>query len=72
MRRSKNPKESALFDHIFQTGHYTGFDDFETVVKESVEFRLLLRDSLLMMHDDKTLNRYVNLNKAAFFEGGFF
>ena len=72
MRRRKNPNESALFDHIFQMGHYTSFDDFETLVKESVEFRLLLRDSLLIMHDDKLLNRYVNVNKAGLFEGSFF
>ena len=53
-------------------GHYTSFDDFETLVEESVEFRLLLRDSLLIMHDDKPLNRYVNVTNAGLFEGSFF
>ena len=60
MRRRKNPNESALFDHISQTDHYAGFDDFETLVKESVEFRLLLRDLFLIRRDDLPLTRYFN------------
>ena len=45
----KSPKESAVFDHIFHTGHNASFDDFETLVKESDELRLLLRESLLIL-----------------------
>ena len=40
-----SPKESAVSDHIFHTSNNASFDDFETYVKESDEFRLLLRES---------------------------
>ena len=54
--RGKSPKESTVFDHIFHTGHNASFDDFETVLKESDEFRLLLRELLLILCDDTPLN----------------
>ena len=58
-KKGKSPKESALFDDIFHRGHNASFDDFETFGKESDEFRLLLRESLLIFHGDPPLNRYV-------------
>ena len=58
-KKVKSPKESAVFDHIFHKSHSAGFDDFETLVKESGEFRLLTK-SLLILHDDPLLNRYVS------------
>ena len=44
--KGKSTKESAVFDHI------ASFDDFETLVKECDESRLLLRVSLLILYDD--------------------
>ena len=58
-KKVKSPKESAVFDHIVYTGHNASFDDFESLVKECDEFRLLLRYSLLILRDDPSLNRYV-------------
>ena len=58
-RKVKSLKESALFDHIVHTGHNASSDDFETLVKECDEFRLPLRESLLILRDDSSLNRYV-------------
>ena len=58
-KKIKSPKGRAVFDHIFHTGHNASFDYFETLVKESDEFRLLLRESLLVLRDDPPLNRYV-------------
>ena len=55
----KSPKESAVYDHIFHKGHNASFDDFETLVKESDEFRLLLRKPLSILRDDPTLDRYI-------------
>ena len=52
-------QKSAVFDHTFHTGYNASFDDFETIVKESDEFRLFLRESLLILRDDPPLNRYV-------------
>ena len=40
-------------------GHNASFDDFEILVKECDNFRLLLRESLLILRDDPPLNRYV-------------
>ena len=58
-KKVKIPKESAVFDHIVHTGHDASFDDFETFAKERHEFRLLLRESLLILCDDPPWNRYV-------------
>ena len=58
-KKVKSPKESAVFHHIFYAGHNASFHDIETLVKESDEFRLLLRESLLILRDDPPLNRYV-------------
>ena len=58
-KKVKSPKEGAVFYHISHAGHNASFDDFETLVKGSDEFRLLLRESLLILLDDPPLNRYV-------------
>ena len=42
----KSPNERAVFDRIIHKGHNASFDDFEILVKECDEFKLLLRDSL--------------------------
>ena len=55
----KSSKESVVFDNIFHTGHNASFDDFETLAKESDEFRLFLRESLLILRDGPPLNRCV-------------
>ena len=52
-KKVKIRKESGVFDHIFYMVHNASFDDFETLIKESDEFRLLLRESLcycMMIH----------------------
>ena len=58
-KKVKSPRKSAVFDHIVHTSHNASFDDFETLVKECDEFRLLLRESLFILHYDRPLNRYV-------------
>ena len=58
-KKVKSPKESAVFDHTFHMGHNASFDDFKTLVKEFYEFSLFLRESLLILRDDRTLNKYV-------------
>ena len=58
MKKLKTPKESAVFDYI---GHNGSFDDFATLIKESDEVRLLLRELLLILRDDQPISRYVEL-----------
>ena len=48
--KGKRPKESAIFDHILHSVSNPSFDDFETLAKDSDEFTLLLRESLLRSH----------------------
>ena len=49
-------------------GSYASFDDFETLVKESDEFRLHLRKLLLIVRDDPPLNRNVKSFHLKFFD----
>ena len=66
-KKVKSPRESAVFDHIVHTGHNASFDGFETLAKECDEFRLLLRELLLILRDDPPLNRYVKSIPLDFF-----
>ena len=45
-KKVKSPKDSAVFDHIVHMSHNA---TFKTLVKKCDEFRLLLRDSLLII-----------------------
>ena len=58
-KKVKNPNESEVSDHIVHTGHNASFNDFETLVKEYDEFRLLLTESLLILRDDPPSNTYL-------------
>ena len=53
-KKVKSPKESAVLDHIVHKGQNASFDDFETLVRV---WKLLLRESLLILRDDPPLNR---------------
>ena len=33
-KKGKSPKESSIFDHIFQSDYNASFDGFQTLVKE--------------------------------------
>ena len=37
-KKVKISNKSAVFDHIFHTGHNASFDEFETLIKESDNF----------------------------------
>ena len=57
--KAQKKVQYLIFDH--NTSHNASFDGFETLVKECDEFRLLLRESLLIVRDMIHLrNRYVN------------
>ena len=58
-KRVKTPKEGAILDHIIHSGHTPSFDDFSILVKDSNEFRLLIRESLLISRDNPSLNRNI-------------
>ena len=54
----KNPKKSAVFDHIFLKGHDTSFEDLTILLKEN-KFKLHLKESLLIICDKPDFNRNI-------------
>ena len=53
-KRVKNPKKSAVLDHILLKGH-----DFTILLKENNRFKLHLKESLLIKRDKPELNRNI-------------
>ena len=58
-RRVKNPKKSAIFDHILLKGHGASLEDFAILFKENNKFKLQLKESLLIKPDKPELNRNI-------------
>ena len=56
-KRLKNVKQSALSDHLLHCKCTINFDHFGISAAESNEFKLLLRESLLIKFDKPILNR---------------
>ena len=44
-KRVRNPKKSAIFDHILLNGHDASFEDFTILLKENNRFKLHLKKS---------------------------
>ena len=56
--RVKNPKKSAIFDHVLK-GYDASFEDFTILLKEKNKFKLHLKESLLIKRDKPELNRNI-------------
>ena len=56
-KRVKNPQKSAIIDHIVLERHNAMYHDFSILTTESNEFKLHLRESLLIKKDKPELNR---------------
>ena len=50
-KRVKNPKKSAIIDHILLEGHNATYDDFSILTTENNEFKLHLKELLLIKRD---------------------
>ena len=57
----KNVKQSAVSDHLLQCDCSINFDDFDILASETNNFGLLIKESLLIMHDKPVLNRTTTL-----------
>ena len=55
----KNPKKSAVFDHIFLKGHDASFEELTILLKENRKFKLHLKESLLIKLDKPELNKNI-------------
>ena len=58
-KRVKNPKMSAIFDHILLKGHEASLEDFTILLKENSKFKLHLKESLLIKRDKLEYNRNI-------------
>ena len=58
-KREKNPKMSAICDHILLNGHDASFEDLTTLLKENNRFKLHLKKTLLIKRDNPELNRNI-------------
>ena len=58
-KRVKNPKKSANMDHILLEGHNATYDDFSILISENNQFKLHLKESLLIKRDKPELNRNI-------------
>ena len=59
-KRVRNPKKSAIFDHILLNGHDASFEDLTILLKEKNRFKLHLKESLLIKRDKPELNRNID------------
>ena len=52
-------KESAVSDHRLQCDCVISFDDFDVLASDTNNFRLLIKESLLIKRDKLILNRTI-------------
>ena len=50
-KRVKNPKTFAIMDHILLDGHNATYDDFSILIPEQNQFKLYLKETLLIERD---------------------
>ena len=55
----KNPKKSAICDHILLKSHDASFEDFTIFLKENGKCKLHLKESLLIKREKPELNRHI-------------
>ena len=52
-------KESVVSDHRLQCDCVISFDDFDVLASETNNFRLLIKESLLIKRDEPVLHRTI-------------
>ena len=56
-KRVKNVKESAVSNELLQCGCTTDFDHFDILASDTNNFRVFIKESLLIKHEKPVLNR---------------
>ena len=64
-RKLVKPKNSFAADHLPLCNHSVSYDNFSIQTRENKKFLLELKESLLIMRDQPSLNR--NVTSAPFF-----
>ena len=54
-----NAKQSAVSDHLLECNCSIDFDHFDIVASDTNKFRLLIKKSLLIKHDQPQLNKTI-------------
>ena len=67
-KRLKNVKQSAISDHMLTCDCNIYFNDFTILSKDSNNISLLIRESLLIAHDEPILNKTVKSFPLELFE----
>ena len=63
----KNPKMSAIMNHILIEGHNATYNNFSILIPENNLFKLQLREPLLIKRDKLELNRNIYNHSLEFF-----
>ena len=58
-KKNVKPKGSAVSNHLLLCTHLPSFGSFSVLAMENIKFVLKLKESLLVMRDRPTLNRYI-------------
>ena len=58
-KRVKNMKESAVSDHRLQCDCVISLDDFDVLASDTNNFRMLVKENLLIKRDKQNLNRTI-------------
>ena len=58
-KKKVKPKGSAVSDHLLLSNHSPSFENFSVLTKENKKFLLELKESLLIMRDQASLNRNI-------------
>ena len=58
-KRVKNSKESAIMDHSLLEGCNATYDPFLILISDNNQFKLRLKESLLIKGDELDLNRNI-------------
>ena len=66
-KRVKNPQKSAIMDHILLESHNATYDDFSIFILEHNQFKLHLKESLLIKRDKPELSRNINTHHLELF-----
>ena len=67
-KRTENVKESAVSDHLLQCHCTIDFDHFDILAFDTNNFRLLIKESLLINRDKTVLNRTIKSFPLKLFE----
>ena len=66
-KRVNNNKKSSVKDQCLLSGHVCSFDDFAVLNYESLKFKRLIKESLLITKDEPLLNKQIKSLKLKLF-----